>query len=94
MSSTPPRVVEEGWTRQEFIFGAGELLTYPDGRVRFAHVCDRGGRGVIVCAPALQLGQGHTLTRDDQGRPTVRASILCSDCGTHGWITNGTWEAA
>lgn len=63
------------------------------GIVRFEHVCDRGERGVIVCAPALQIGNGHTLTGTDKGL-TVRASIDCPDCGTHGFVTEGKWTDA
>lgn len=61
------------------------------GIVRFEHVCDRGARGVIVCAPELQIDAGHTLTGTADG-PTVTPSILCDDCGTHGFITNGVWR--
>lgn len=88
---TPP-----GWEHSEFIQNVAgpsyRLLTYPDGAVRFEHRCDRGDRGVIICAPALQIGNGHTLTRNDRGLPTVRASILCPDCETHGFITDGRWH--
>lgn len=63
------------------------------GIVLFEHICDRGERGVIICAPALQIGAGHTLTGSPEG-PTVRASILCPDCGTHGFITDGRWADA
>lgn len=69
----------------------GALLFYPDGTVRFMHRCDRGERGVVLCAPAL--AQGHTVTRGSRvGRPTVRPSILCPDCGTHGFVTDGRWS--
>jgi hypothetical protein len=91
-------VVEPGWEHSDFIANTGgpsyRLLTYTDGKVRFEHRCDRGDRGTIICAPALQIGNGHTLTRDSQGAPTVRASILCPDCGTHGFITDGRWAVA
>lgn len=75
------------------------LLFYADGTVRFEHKCDRGDRGLVVCAPALQLDGGHTITtRDpvvDRGTPiTVTPSILCPDCGTHGFVRNGRWVAA
>ena len=63
------------------------------GVVRFEHICDRGKRGVIICAPKLQIDNGHTLTEGDSG-PTVRASILCDDCGTHGFVTDGKWTDA
>lgn len=67
------------------------------GIVRFEHVCDReshsGRRGVIICAPRLQIDNGHTLTSTPNG-PTVRASIACEDCGTHGFVTEGKWTDA
>ena len=87
-----------GWTHADPIGSldrrALRLLTYQDGTVRFEHRCDRGERGTIICAPALMLGQGHTLTRNDLGQPTVRASIACPDCGTHGFVTDGRWSDA
>lgn len=64
-----------------------------EGVVRFEHVCGRGERGVVICAPRLQIGNGHTLTGTPNG-PTVRASILCDDCGTHGFVTEGVWTDA
>lgn len=69
------------------------LLTYPDGRIAFRHVCDRGDRGVIVCAPFLRIDTGeHQVT---QRRPfTIAPSILCPDCGTHGFVTDGEWVSA
>jgi hypothetical protein len=78
------------------------LLFYPNDRetgqpdVRFEHTCDRGTRGIIRCAPRLtNINQpgGHQVT-GPQDSPTVRASIMCDDCGTHGFITEGRWEPA
>jgi hypothetical protein len=92
-----PFAVEPGWVDACVIGNLGptyRLLTYADGTVRFEHRCDRGERGTIICAPALRIGHGHTLTRSDNGKPTVRASILCPDCGTHGFITDGRWADA
>jgi hypothetical protein len=98
MSGDVPFCVDSGWDRADFIAHTlgppYRLLSYPDGAVRFEHRCDRGERGVIICAPALQIGNGHTLTRNETGQPTVRASILCPDCGTHGFITDGRWADA
>ena len=93
-----PNLVEDGWTQCDDIVGGYRLLTYADGTVRFEHRCDRGSRGVIICAPALCIGPyagtsagTHVLTRNAVGQPTVRASVLCPDCGTHGFITDGVW---
>ncbi|KAA1376372.1 hypothetical protein [Aeromicrobium fastidiosum] len=94
MSDSPVVVVREGWDRREEVGDAKALLTYPAGVVSFEHVCDRGGRGVIVCAPRLQFEGGHTLTRSDADSPaTVQPSILCDDCGTHGFVTDGVWRS-
>lgn len=60
-------------------------------QVVFSHICDRHERGILRCAPALQIGNGHTIvTRDPL---TIVASILCPDCGTHGFVTDGQWRS-
>ena len=90
--------VPGGWQSSDFIRHTGgdsyRLLSYPDGTVRFEHRCDRGERGRIICAPALRIGSGHTLTYNDARSPTVEQSILCPDCGTHGWVRAGFWVSA
>lgn len=69
------------------------VLFYGDGEVRFEHRCDRGERGVIVCAPLIQTYNGaHRIVVDDP--LTIQPSILCSDCGTHGFVTDGQWVPA
>ena len=84
----------DDWTTSTMIRNVGErgfrLLWREVGPPRFEHRCDRGGkRGVIVCAPSLHDDHVITGTRE---KPTVRASILCPDCGTHGYITDGAWS--
>lgn len=63
----------------------------------FMHECQRwpdedepDGVFVKVVAPRLT---NHTVTRTDTG-VTVRASILCPDCGIHGFVTNSRWDSA
>ena len=70
-----------------------EILFMQDGPVRIAHNCKLVGDDKrLRCAPALMIGQGHTVvTRDPL---TIVASILCSDCGLHGFVTNGVWVPA
>lgn len=88
-----PFLVPAGWVRSVFVPSLGptyRVLFYADGTARFEHRCDRGERGVVICAPALQLGHGHTITSNDS--LTITPSILCPDCGTHGFITNGRWQ--
>lgn len=69
------------------------LLTLASGWYAFKHTCDRGKRGVIICSPELTPGpDGHKITGTVS--ITITPSILCQDCGTHGYITNGKWVAA
>jgi hypothetical protein len=80
----------------DWSFGLGDemaLFFYADGVVRFRHRCDRGARGVIYCGPRLQIGSGHSLAIDASDTPTVTPSILCEDCGTHGFVNAGVWRS-
>lgn len=87
-----------GTTAERVDVGEGhQILFMSDGKVRFAHDCDRHvrlgvGARVIRCAPELQIGHGHeVLSRDPLH---IEASILCEDCGTHGWVRDGRWVTA
>lgn len=96
-----PFLTPSGWVHSVVIgHTAGpsyRVLFYEDGTARFEHRCDRGKRGVVVCAPALRLGPhageyllgGHRIERADP--LTISPSILCSDCGTHGFVRDGRW---
>ncbi len=97
-----PFCVEPDWRDTWFVPNYGgpayRLLFWSDTKVGFEHKCDRGDRGVIICAPLLT---DHQVTQapcvDCSGLhtvPTVTPSILCPDCGTHGFIRNGRWEPA
>lgn len=99
MSDDMPFLVEPGWVDSVDLGDEMAILFYDDGVVRFRHVCDRmgrpegaGGRGFrVVCAPQLQIGNGHTVvTRDPL---TIVASILCPDCARHGYVANSKWVA-
>lgn len=47
------------------------------------------GLFVKVVAPRLS---DHAVT-GDEGALTVQPSILCRDCGLHGYITDGRWRS-
>lgn len=67
-----PFLVPPGWVAAVVIDNLGptyRLLTYADGTIRFEHRCDRGERGTIICAPVLQIGNGHALTYEPCPRP-------------------------
>lgn len=87
---------ESDFDRRE---GVGPDLTlhhFDDGRrPRFEHICkrwadDREPDGEFVKVVAPSLHPDHVVTLSDKGT-TVRASILCPDCGLHGFITDGKW---
>src|SRR6185369_5351602 len=88
-----PFLVPQGWADAEFIANPGgdsyRLLFYRGAGIRFEHRCDRGERGVVICAPRLQ----HEVRMRHSG-VTVNPSILCPDCGTHGFIRDSRWVAA
>ena len=53
------------------------------------HVCPAQGGW---CATMLPL---HTLIGTAQGGDlTVRDSVVCTDCGRHGWLTSMRWVEA
>jgi len=96
------RFVEPGHDRIESTGGpasAPDLLHYPDGTIRVMHVCkswpdpkEPDGEFVKVIAPALS--PGHQVTFGPARRTTVSPSILCADCGLHGYVTDGIWRSA
>lgn len=78
------------------------LLEYFDGTWRFEHPCKMlGPDEQLVCAPLLQTSGadivrpaliGHQVVRAPAG-VTVSPSIHCTDCGTHGHVTDGVWRS-
>lgn len=63
------------------------LVTGHRSHWAFRHLCDRGDRGTYVVA--IDLAPGHQVNEDTM---TVTPSILCGDCGIHGFITDGIWR--
>jgi len=87
-------LVEPGWgrsicTRPWPGESSVRALFYDDGTCRIEHKCKVIGGVQIICAPALRLADGHTIVAEDP--LTVTPSILCPDCGLHGFITEGRW---
>jgi hypothetical protein len=59
-------------------------------RIAIEHQCTRQRDGqTLLIAPFLQ--RGHQLLSEEP--LTVSPSILCADCGLHGFITDGTWRS-
>lgn len=88
---------EPGWVRSVCVDGTAgspliRALFYEDGAVRIEHKCRVVDDTQLIVAPALRLGEGHAITNDDP--LTVTPSILCPDCGLHGFITGGRWVQA
>lgn len=89
-----PSLVDPDWAES---WGMGDgiaLLSYSDGtwRVQHEHGLDAASAPGCTVAPALMIGQGHTIVSRDP--LTIVASILCPDCGLHGFVTNGEWVPA
>lgn len=99
MSSDLPDFTPGRWLDAVEVAPGVSLVRYPGGAVRVRHRCNRGGRGggEVICAPALS--PGHVVTwppamTDGCHKPTVSPSILCSDCGLHGFVRDGEWSPA
>jgi len=83
-----------GWDRKVDIGSGMTMLVYPDGTYRIQHTCDRGARGILGSCPALRLGPhapGHVVKSEDP--LTITPSIVCPDCGLHGFVTDGVWRS-
>ncbi len=90
-----PDATDQGFTLEVDLSADRSVLVYDDGTYRFRHRCDRGDRGVIICSPALRIGThgpGHAVVTADP--LTISPSILCPDCGDHGFVRDGTWVSA
>lgn len=75
-----------GWRqRQEHGDGIASLH-YPDGSIRVAHACKSVEGVQLWLAPSLE---DHTI--ESREPLSVSPSILCPDCGLHGFITGGRW---
>lgn len=53
------------------------------------HPCKVVGDVQVVCAPTLLA---HTVVSEDPW--TISPSILCPDCGLHGFVRSGIWVPA
>lgn len=82
-------LVEPGFARAVGVGPAIRALFYEDGKVGIEHECRVVEGTQIICAPALRLGEGHTIVSENP--LTITPSILCPDCGLHGFITDGRW---
>lgn len=86
MDVSPP-----GWVKAVDHGSDVTSLHYADGSIRVRHPCKEVDGDRLYSAPALQLAGGHRVVQADP--LTITPSILCADCGLHGFITNGVWTA-
>ena len=82
--------------------GGGVFALFTDepttgaSRIAIEHVCTRSRDGLTLrVAPFLTADKpdrrGHQLLSEDP--LTVTPSVLCVDCGLHGFITDGVWRS-
>jgi hypothetical protein len=69
-----------------------QVLVMVNGQMRFSHVCHLRGGHTLRIAPLLQLEAGHRVEQMDP--LTISPSILCEDCGLHGFVREGSWTSA
>jgi hypothetical protein len=71
-----------------------QTLWYADGRIKFRHICRLidGTRRVLAPETFGPEHKAHAMVSRDP--LTLSPSLLCRQCGLHGWIRNGRWEAA
>lgn len=71
-----------------------QTLWYADGSIKFLHICRLTDGTLRRSAPETFGPQhaAHTMVSEDP--LTLTPSIICHQCGLHGWIRDGRWEAA
>lgn len=91
MDDSLPDLTLRGYDRM-IDHGGVQSVHYPDGTIRVRHTCTRPRDGVtLIVAPELTI-PGHTVISLDP--VTISPSILCDDCGLHGFIREGRWVPA
>lgn len=63
------------------------LVVEGEDKPYFEHLC----RMPLITKRVAPRCTNHTW---DPATVTLRASILCPDCGLHGWVTDGVWSGA
>lgn len=87
----PSDIREQGWVKETPVGSGFTALHYPDGSIGISHECllPRSGHNVLY-APKLQLDNGHSVVSLEP--LTISPSILCGECGAHGFIRDGVWS--
>lgn len=79
-------------------FDAGHRHTFTPRYIEgvlygFGHTHPNPAGGTCQGWIPTSIGEaGWTLTEKDP--PTLVPSLLCRDCGDHGWLTSGRWVPA
>ena len=94
-TGTTPDLRAPGWiARDDHGFGVS-TLRYLDGTIRVEHLCfrPRDGASLLIAPTLSDVGKagGHQVLVTYP--LTISPSILCGDCGLHGFITDGEWRA-
>jgi len=73
--------------------GGVQTLWYSDGTIKFRHLCrlNDGRRKILAPETFGPLHAAHKMISADP--LTLEPSIICQQCGLHGWIRDGRWES-
>lgn len=81
--------VRESSARLEL--GEGMAVVWTSDGVFFEHECRVLPDDIrLLCAPSFHAE--HVVNAGVMELATVKPSVLCPDCGTHGFITDGVWK--
>lgn len=95
-----PNEVRRSTVRREFGGGMALVLLYDaqhQAAYFFEHLCEVMVNGEQKRTSPRLLSAQHAVVwgrKFDGSEATVTPSVLCSACGTHGFITAGQWVAA
>jgi hypothetical protein len=94
------RLIQNYWVGRTYLgheIAIRHVLEQDGEHWRFSHVCTLKNSGMLMrIAPDIQLPpqyeSGHSLISLDPLH--IEPSILCIECGLHGWVRDGKWVSA
>lgn len=73
--------------------GPAQLVLGDDATLRLRHLCSRRNIDGLERVVAPAIGAQHVV-QGPWERLTLSPSVVCPDCGLHGWVRDGAWQPA